>query len=168
MESKKLSNGHRPDWARIDPQKIESPALRDLTIRVQQASSDIQKRVTDPTNWRDSHWKQWREAKGPCYVTEACAQAAGLPDNCIELQTLRQFRDNYLLKDAQGRKLVKEYYQTAPAIVEELRRRGESKGIFHKIFEEIQQIVLLIQKEQFRLAATRYQNMVKGLKIKYL
>jgi hypothetical protein len=167
MGTKKLSNEHRPDWVHVDPQKIESRAFQDLTMRIQQASSE-QGQVTDPTNWRDSHWKQWREAKGPCYVTEACVQVAGLPDNCIELQTLRHFRDNYLLKNAQGRKLVKEYYQTAPAIVEELKRRGESKEIFHKIFKEIQQIVRLIQKEQFRLAATRYQDMVEGLKGKYL
>ncbi len=168
MRAKQLSDEQHLDWTIVDPERIESPALRNLVSRIQQANSDTQKQVTDPTNWRDSHWKQWREAKGPCYVTEACAQAAGLPDNCIELQTLRQFRDNYLLKNAQGRKLVKEYYQTAPAIVEELRKKRENKEIFHKIFKEIQEIVLLIQREQFKPAATRYQDMVTGLKRRYL
>ena len=86
----------------------------------------------------------------------------------MELQTLSQFRDSYSLKDAQGRKLVKEYYQTVPPIVKELRKEQGNKEIFHKIFKEIQEIVLLIQKEQIKPAIACYKDMVIGLKRKYL
>ena len=63
MTSKQLGGKDRLDLAYIDAEKIESPALRDLTRRIQQASSDVQGQVTNPTNWsnwRDTHWKQRR------------------------------------------------------------------------------------------------------------
>lgn len=54
---------------------------------------------------------------GGCFITTAVCKASGLPDDCAKLMALRKFRDNYLLKTEEGKKLVKEYYRIAPKIV---------------------------------------------------
>lgn len=54
---------------------------------------------------------------GGCFITSAMCEACGLPDDCIELRMLRQFRDTYMRENADRRALIREYYATAPAIV---------------------------------------------------
>ena len=46
--------------------------------------------------------------------TTACVKSKGLSDDCIELSTLRKFRDEYILNLENGEKDIKEYYDTAP------------------------------------------------------
>ena len=43
---------------------------------------------------------------GGCYLTTACVAARGLPDTCIELQTLRAFRDGVLARQPGGREEI--------------------------------------------------------------
>ncbi len=47
------------------------------------------------------------------FLTTACLQAAGLPDNCKELQTLRRFRDEYVSRLPNGSAILSHYLNVA-------------------------------------------------------
>lgn len=53
-----------------------------------------------------------------CFLTTACTQIAGLPDDCFELSRLRRFRDDVLIHLPGGKDDIALYYRVAPAIVE--------------------------------------------------
>ena len=104
---------------------------------------------------------------GACFITTACVEAAGLPDNCIELETMRCFRDEYLANSLEGRRMIKEYYQTAPSIVKAIRREENSDVVFADIFRQIKEIVSLINSGDLENAITYYKEMVLRLKQQY-
>lgn len=54
---------------------------------------------------------------GGCFITTAVCEARDLPDDCDTLQTLRAFRDTYLLSCQRGVRHVALYYATAPLIL---------------------------------------------------
>lgn len=70
-----------------------------------------------------------------CFITTAVTAAAGLPDDCHELQTLRKFRDDYMLNTDEGKALVKLYYLTAPAIVAELDKLPNSASVYNWLLQ---------------------------------
>lgn len=57
---------------------------------------------------------------GACFLTTACTETLGLADDCVELRTLRAFRDRSLARSANGRALVAHYYEVAPVILARL------------------------------------------------
>ena len=58
---------------------------------------------------------------GFCFVTTAVCEAEGKADDCEELTAFRAFRDGWLARTEQGRDLIAEYYETAPALVAAMR-----------------------------------------------
>ena len=58
---------------------------------------------------------------GFCFVTTAVCEAEGKADDCAELTAFRAFRDGWLAETEQGRALIAEYYETAPAVVAAMR-----------------------------------------------
>ena len=55
-----------------------------------------------------------------CYITTAVCESLGKPDDCYELNLLRDYRDSYLMKQEDGEALVQRYYDIAPTIVKYL------------------------------------------------
>lgn len=101
--------------------------------------------------------------KGNCFLTTACAQAAGLPDDCYELTVLREFRDTYVRGLDGGEALIQEYYELSPQIV--LKLSDEELGF---VFETIQFAVAQIGRGEFREAFSTYAALFTGLRDKYL
>ena len=96
---------------------------------------------------------------GNCYLSTACTAAKGLPDDCIELTTLRWFRDFYVMTTEQGRTEINHYYAVAPKIVSAIERNGNAKNQFATIYEElIVPCVKLIQDGRYEEAYERYKN----------
>jgi hypothetical protein len=58
-------------------------------------------------------------AKG-CFLTTACCEVLGLPDDCFELRTLRRYRDETLAAAPGGRAAIDAYYLMAPPILDRL------------------------------------------------
>jgi hypothetical protein len=60
-----------------------------------------------------------RDDKGKkgCFLTTAACEHRGLPDDCFELSTMRDFRDRVLLETPAGQAMVKHYYDVAPGLV---------------------------------------------------
>ena len=99
-----------------------------------------------------------------CFLTTACVEYAGLPDDCHELTTLRQFRDRYIANLPDGASLISEYYTTAPAIVSAVHAEPRRESILAGMLAEIQSIVSEIEESRNDSALKRYRNMFNRLK----
>jgi hypothetical protein len=108
------------------------------------------------------------ESSGGCYITTACIRSKGLPDDCHELQLLRDFRDTYVDSREEGKKLINEYYRTAPLIVQQINSRDNANEIYSELYSNIKQAVSLIECKMYSEAFELYCNLVRELKEDYL
>lgn len=106
---------------------------------------------------------------GMCYITTAVCRSLDKPDDCYELNLLRDYRDHYLLATEDGYKLVEEYYNIAPTIVKKINRCGNADEIYHHIWEAyLNPCVRLIEAERPEECQKLYSNMVRGMAKEYL
>jgi hypothetical protein len=93
-----------------------------------------------------------------CFLTTACTAARGLPDDCMELQTLRAFRDNYMKTQASdGPAMIREYYATAPQIVSVINARDDAAEIYDWMYRDlVVPSVRFIQHDQNARALDHY------------
>lgn len=110
------------------------------------------------------HWEEADDIQGDagCFLTTACCKYKGLPDDCYELEMLRRFRDNVLLINEEGKKLVKEYYHIAPGLVEKIEAlpEEESKDILENIYNKVLRVIDKIKANDNEGAIARYYSMV--------
>ena len=106
-------------------------------------------------------------SSGPCFITTACVEAVGLPDNCTELEAMRYLRDEYLAKSDEGKRMIQEYYEVAPSIVEAIRKDKNSDEVFQDIFKDVKEIVSLIKIGDSKKAIARYKEMVLRCKQRF-
>lgn len=128
-----------------------------LTITVYYPTGGI-KAVINPRN---------NEEESDCFITTSCVKYFGLPDNCYELQTLRKFRDTYLLKSAKGQGLVLHYYLIAPALVKQMEQVKQRQFLFNNIFSQIRKACTAIERNEFSKATRIYKDAVLYL-VNYL
>ena len=104
---------------------------------------------------------------GGCFLTTACTQARGLPDDCEELTVLRHFRDTYLLHKPDGKALVRLYYNVAPGIVSGIQSQPDAQRILDDIYKVIRKCVKLIGRDKLEETYLLYMRMVKKLQAQY-
>lgn len=85
-----------------------------------------------------------KEGGGGCFLTTACVEYAGLPDDCVELQTMRLFRDRYITSLPHGDELLEDYYRTAPIIVRRLKEQSDSAPRLEALLAKLRTAVTLI------------------------
>lgn len=96
---------------------------------------------------------------GGCYLTTVAVSYKGLPDNCYELTTLRNFRDNYLKKTENGTKEIQHYYSTAPLIIDKINKSPLKTTILEDIYNNlIYPCVELIESNKFQEAHQKYKQ----------
>ena len=104
-----------------------------------------------------------------CYLTSACVEAVGLADDCLELTTLRAFRDKWLSNQPDGEKDIEKYYKVAPRIVEEIHARIDCQQILKSIYEEmVVPCVHYIQQGCFEDAYALYRQKTENLEHAFL
>lgn len=123
---------------------------QNLTIIIHGKDGRIQKTVTPEMTQSDDN----------CFITTSCTKYYGLSDDCYELQTLRKFRDTYLMRTAKSRNLVTQYYIIAPTLVSLLESSESKKKLYRKIFDRINCACLAIEKEKFSKAKIIYEDTV--------
>jgi hypothetical protein len=110
-----------------------------------------------------------KTAKKNCFLTTACTRARGLPDDCFELETLRAFRDDYLLRQPGGSAVVEAYYDLAPRILEAIESRTDPDARFEQLYDElVAPCVRLIVSGKERAAVELYTETVRALERAYL
>ena len=112
--------------------------------------------------------KESSSGSGGCYLTTACVEHMGLPDDCMELTTLRSFRDQYLANTENGEEEINDYYKTAPKIVSTINSSPNAKTVYQEMYAEvIVPCVELIKENKNEEAHEKYKAMVNSLKNKY-
>lgn len=106
------------------------------------------------------------ENKRGCYLTTACVKYKGLPDDCEELTVLRNFIDEHLSKTEKGKKMISEYYDIAPTIVESIDKNENRAEIYDFIYSKVLECVDSIKKGNFEEAVLYYEYMVLSVKNK--
>lgn len=109
-----------------------------------------------------------KDDSGGCFLTTACVEYAGLPDDCKELKVMRHFRDTYVAALPEGPELIAEYYRTAPPLVEQLRTQKDGRRDLHELFETIQLIVDHIESGLKEQAMKLYQAKFSELRENHL
>lgn len=104
----------------------------------------------------------------PCYITTACVQHKGLPDDCEELMLLRSFRDNYLLKKENGAAMLQQYYDYSPLILHSIGRRPDEDEILARLYKIIRQCADEIKNGRDEVAFAIYCKMVVELKNEFV
>lgn len=108
------------------------------------------------------------DSGGGCFLTSACVEARGLPDDCRELTILRTFRDTYLKNYPGGKEMVCDYYHCAPVIVEQIRHQPDCTDIFSRIYEElVLPCVKMIDAGKNEQALALYRDYTLRLKTMY-
>jgi hypothetical protein len=106
----------------------------------------------------------WATNNTPCFLTSACTQYAGLPDDCPQLTILREFRDGYMAKLANGKGLIAEYYLVAPRIVEEIDRSDARGKVYRSIFKMVSRCIRNIRSGHKKRALEIYSKHYLALK----
>jgi hypothetical protein len=106
--------------------------------------------------------------RGWCFITTACVEAKGLPDDCYELETLRAFRDGYIRAMPNGEALIAEYYEIAPKIVARIKAQPNAQEILSGLYEEVVKSVKSIEANNYEQALQNYSAIVLKLREKYL
>lgn len=86
---------------------------------------------------KDRKKKSSASSNSGCYLTTACIVSKDLPDDCDELETLRDFRDSYLAALPNGEDEIEQYYQIAPGIVSSINRRDNHEEIWNQVYAEL-------------------------------
>lgn len=100
---------------------------------------------------------------GCCFLTTACCEFMGLPDDCDELTTLRWFRDHYLATLPQGKELILFYYHVAPAIVKGINKHRNRSEILGSLYRVITDCVTRIKTGKYEEAFHIYFSMTEML-----
>jgi hypothetical protein len=109
------------------------------------------------------------ESKGGCFITTAAILALGKRDDCEELTAFRAFRDNWLLNQVNGHRLINEYYEIAPVIVNCIDSMLDSSEMYLAIWtKNLEPCYRLIQQDKNVEAYEQYKKMMEELKDKYL
>mgnify|MGYP003393509071 CR=1 FL=1 len=149
------SNGeyHRPHGVVDD--------LGDIFLFV--SHENIERREAENKAYDEGHAHTESQKGSGCFLTAACVQAAGLPDDCHELTTLRRFRDSFIRALPGGEAMIKKYYDLAPQIVEKL-----SAEELKSIYATVQLAVAQIGLGKFSEAFSTYAAMFRQLSAKHL
>ena len=109
------------------------------------------------------------EDDGWCFLTTACTEARGLPDDCHELQVLRCFRDGYVAGLDGGRALISEFYRIAPTILRRIAARPDAARVYDALYRNlVSRSVAQIEAGQFAAAFSTYRSAVEDLKRAYM
>ena len=104
-----------------------------------------------------------------CYITTAVCRSLGRPDDCYELNTLRDYRDSYLLSTDEGREIVQEYYNIAPTIVKRIDKKAEADEIYENIWKTyLSPCITMIENGENEKCRDLYSSMVRKLDARYL
>lgn len=118
--------------------------------------------------YRDCPIYKGSSSSGGCYLTTACVDHMGLADDCMELSTLRSFRDGYMSELEQGKEDIQEYYRTAPEIVKAIDESGSADDVYSKLYSDvIVPCVSMIKEEKNQEAYEKYKEMVLFLEKEY-
>ena len=149
-------------FGKKDPSKSPRETNGPVVKTGPNAGKNRTRKETGPWRKKRSDAGESRKKSG-CFLTTAACIHKGLPDDCYELETLRRFRDEYLLSNEEGVAMVERYYLVGPAIAERLVDKAE----IEQVWQVIRQCVDAIGCGRNDDARNMYTEMVRSLEGKY-
>lgn len=105
---------------------------------------------------------------GGCFITSAVLKSLNVEDDSYELRQFRDFRDNWLLIQPNGKKIIAEYYDISTVIVKEIEKSKDSSQIYKDIWNYyLSPCLSMIETSKFEECKQLYTNMVLYLKNEY-
>lgn len=106
--------------------------------------------------------------KGGCFITTAVCEYYGLADDCMEMQTMRNYRDNWLINQPDGKELISEYYDNAPQIVEKMKDSPCYSEYCEILWNDyISQCIEMIYNEKYEDCKELYIKMVRYMQSEF-
>ena len=149
-----------------------------LTAFRHESSDDLVDKVID--NWNET-FPKYKIQKSDfeaiqsgfrrrfCYITTAVCTSLGKGDDCYELNTLRDFRDDYMASLPEGRSMIDDYYDLAPSIVKSIDALGNSDEIYGMIWNRyLAPCISDIEEQENDSCLKRYSEMVSDLASEYV
>ena len=104
-----------------------------------------------------------------CYLTTMFCEILELEDDCDELETLRGYRDWYMLNDPSCKLLLEEYDTIGPILANKLFYDKEKMNVVKEMGESyIYPAIRFIFEEKYEEAKEIYIKMVNMLKQRYI
>ncbi len=100
-----------------------------------------------------------------CYLTTAMCYALGYDDYCVYLETLRRFRDEYMMNDPECYPMLVEYEVVGPMISRQIAQDADIASIM--LNEFISKSIMYIKRGEFKSAIDVYRDMFDFLKARY-
>jgi hypothetical protein len=116
----------------------------------------------------DAQKRAWYFEEEKCFISSACMEARGLPDDCEELTVMRRFRDEYVRSLEGGELVVREYYATAPLILARIRASADATRVLTRLYSRVSRCVRLVGAGEPARAFEEYTAMVSTLQKTYL
>lgn len=143
--------------------------VEDIVIGAIDKAEEHVMKVLDTVEWIIDHIPFPRSGGGGCYITTATCQAFNKGDDCYELNKFREFRDNWLLQQEDGKDLINKYYKDAPIIVNKINSLDNSNEIYRNINENyLKPCLSMIENKEFEKCKLLYSQMVNKLSEEYL
>ena len=91
-----------------------------------------------------------------------------MADDCYELQTLRNFRDNWLSKSEGGTAAISHYYIIAPKIVDAINHSSDCTAIYDQVYTDVVlPCIKFIENKQYKDAFDLYKKAVQQFELEY-
>ena len=104
-----------------------------------------------------------------CFLTTACVHHKKLTDDCKELNTLRDLRDNFMMTNEEGREIVRNYKQIGPRLIQSINSFENREEIYEYMYQQlVLPSVKMVEEGKKAQAVEYYQDFVNGLTAKYL
>lgn len=116
-----------------------------------------------------SHFERRSDYQSGCFLTTAICNIFGFSDNCIGLETLRYFRDTYLINDVKYHKLLAEYEVIGPKISQKMYNDEHKVEVAGYYFENYLYDIItdFIPNGKNTEAIDKYVEMTNDLKRMY-
>lgn len=148
----------------IDAATAQNAATLDAMTKIQLGQQATQVATIKASDKRSTAEKIFK----PCTVTTACCEYAGLPDDCYALTMMRKMRDEYVRTLEGGEELIREYYETAPLIVERIKAGPNPAANFDFILRHyILPGACAVEAKNMEMAYHIYRDMLANLKAIY-
>lgn len=104
-----------------------------------------------------------------CFITTAVCEYFGKTDDCIELTTLRNYRDSWLCNQPGGADLIAEYYNIAPLIVSQMKQSEFYPEYCEKLLSQyINPCLKLISEQKYNECKELYSKMFYYMKSEFI
>ena len=109
-----------------------------------------------------------KQSDSSCFITTAVCNSFNKPDDCYELTMFRNFRDEWLMSQSDGKPLIDEYYDIAPRIVEKIDNLPNAAQVYQSIWNKyLKPCLTCIEKKNYLHCKEIYIAMVNNLRERF-